>query len=155
MCPRTMSPALKPSSRLSITRPTDSPWSTPPMATGGAYDGPSRSRPRMYGSIDIHRFLTRTSPCFGFGIGDSIRSRSLSFGMPSGRVFRIHCRFTFSGISWGPLRWLRVIPGISVEVLGENSRTPLRRWRWLQFKTLWASSTSCQTRPTSKPTLKH
>src|SRR3974377_1563005 len=51
-------------------------------------------RPRMYGSSESHRFLTRTSPSLGFGSGAFSRRKFASVTQPAGRLARTTRRFS-------------------------------------------------------------
>src|SRR5919112_1955577 len=89
---RTSEPSGSSGAREATTRPTAPPFITSPTSHGGAYDGPDRIRPRMYGSTDITTIRTTTCPSAGSGRGTSTSRKSSGVGSPCGRVARCHSR---------------------------------------------------------------
>src|SRR3954463_729708 len=89
---RTSEPSGSSGAREATTRPTAPPLITPPTSHGGAYEGPERIRPRMYGSTDITTIRTTTCPSAGSGRGTSTSSKSSGGGFPCGRAARCHSR---------------------------------------------------------------
>ncbi len=69
------------------------PTITPPTSTGGAYDGASLIRPRIYGSSDKYRVRMSTSPSPGEGTGAGTIVKFSSVALPAGREASRTCRF--------------------------------------------------------------
>src|SRR3954471_21115633 len=58
-------------------------------------------RPRMYGSTDMTRFCTTSSPSEGEGTVTSTSSKSVGFGSPTGRAARRISRLCMGVLSSG------------------------------------------------------
>jgi hypothetical protein len=67
---------------------------TSPNATGAMYDLLSFIQPRIAGSSERYRILTRTSPSAGSRTDSSVQFQSVAFGMPTGRAARRNWRLT-------------------------------------------------------------
>jgi hypothetical protein len=77
-----------------MTRPTPPARMTSPNATGAMYDLLSFIQPRIAGSSERYRILTRTSPSAGSRTDSSVQFQSVAFGMPTGRAARRNWRLT-------------------------------------------------------------
>src|SRR3954465_8952398 len=78
----TSAPSGTSGERDSTTLPTAPPCIVSPISHGAAYDGPSRIRPRMYGSTDMASIRTTTCPSAGAGRSRSPRGKSPGGGGP-------------------------------------------------------------------------
>ena len=68
--------------------PIAPPSSGSPSRNGGTYDFTSFIRPRMYGSTDMNRLRTRTSPSASSGCSPSVSAKLAAVGQPEGREAR-------------------------------------------------------------------